>query len=281
MTAHAAPGASERRPTTPEPVLQRTMDMRPPPGVPQAAAGELACAGLPPFRYAFQPIVDVPARQIHGQEALIRGLAGEPAQEVLLSVPQRQRHRFDQYSRAAAIALAARIGYAGRLHLNFLPQSVDASSAAIRHTANAAARHGIALERIVLEVTELGAFEDPASLVFLINEYRGMGMMLAIDDFGAGYCGLNLLSQFQPDAVKIDPRLVRGIELPGPRQAVVRAILQAGNDLGVDVIAEGVQTAAEYAWLAQQGLRLYQGSLFAEPGLECLPAARFPARAGA
>ena len=99
---------------------------------------------------------------------------------------------------------------------------------------------------------------------------------MAIDDFGAGYSGLNLLADFQPDQIKLDMKLIRGIEWHGPRQAIVRAINQICLDLGIDVIAEGVETELEYAWLASQGIHLYQGYLFAKPGFESFPKVHYP-----
>jgi len=110
----------------------------------------------------------------------------------------------------------------------------------------------------------------------LMNEYRGLGVKVAIDDFGAGYSGLNLLANFQPDQIKLDMFLVRGIEGHGPRQAIVRATCQACRDLGIDVIAEGVETVEEYAWLMHAGVRLFQGYLLAKPGFESFPPVHYP-----
>ncbi|MBP7296279.1 MAG: EAL domain-containing protein, partial [Acidobacteria bacterium] len=75
----------------------------------------------------------------------------------------------------------------------------------------------------------------------------------------------------QPDFVKLDMQIVRGIESRGPRQAIVRGILRTCRDLGIDVVAEGVETPDEYAWFRSEGIELFQGFLFARPGLECLP----------
>ena len=99
---------------------------------------------------------------------------------------------------------------------------------------------------------------------------------MAIDDFGAGYSGLNLLTDFQPDQIKLDMKLIRGIEHHGPRQAIVHAIDQVCRDLGIDVIAEGVETAEEYAWLANEGVQLFQGYLFAKPAFESFPPVHYP-----
>jgi EAL domain-containing protein (putative c-di-GMP-specific phosphodiesterase class I) len=103
--------------------------------------------------------------------------------------------------------------------------------------------------------------DDAAQLGRALNAFRAQGLAISIDDFGAGYAGLNLLADFQPDSVKLDMHLVRGIDGRGPRQAIVRAILQVCVDLGIDVIAEGVETSAEYQWLLEANVRYFQGYL--------------------
>ena len=71
--------------------------------------------------------------------------------------------------------------------------------------------------------------------------------------------------------VKLDMKLVRGIESHGPRQAIVRAILQACNDLGIDLLAEGVETVDEFRWFRDEGVQYFQGYLLAKPAFEKLP----------
>ena len=176
----------------------------------------------------------------------------------------------------AAIALAVQLGLHCHLNLNLLPQGLNASDTSVTSTLAAAARHALPIDRVILEVTEGEVIADYAHLGRQLNEFRSMGLKVAIDDFGAGYSGLNMLADFQPDQIKIDMNLVRGIEGHGPRQSIVRAIVQVCGDLGIDVIAEGVESLAEYAWFAEQGVRLFQGYLFAKPGFESLPQAQFP-----
>ncbi|MGA2779672.1 MAG: EAL domain-containing protein [Steroidobacteraceae bacterium] len=231
---------------------------------------------VPAYSYAFQPIVDTVAREVFSYEALIRGPENEPAFRVLQQVPDDLKHQFDQDSRIQAIALAARMGLKCKLNLNFLPRSLELCADAIGNTCKAAADNFLPLERIVLEVTEGEVIDDHSQFAALLNEYRGMGIKLAIDDFGAGYSGLNLLAEFQPDQVKIDMHLVRGIEKHGPRQAIVRGIAQVCADLGIDVIAEGVETMHEFRWFEDHGVRLFQGYLFAKPAFEELPLALYP-----
>jgi EAL domain-containing protein (putative c-di-GMP-specific phosphodiesterase class I) len=176
----------------------------------------------------------------------------------------------------AAIALAVQLGLNCHLNLNLLPQGIYASESAVTSTLAAAARYGLPIERVILEVTEGEVISDYAHLGRQLNQFRSMGLKVAIDDFGAGYSGLNMLADFQPDQIKIDMNLVRGIERHGPRQAIVRAVVQVCADLAIDVIAEGVESLQEYAWFAELGVRLFQGYLFAKPGFESLPRADFP-----
>jgi EAL domain-containing protein (putative c-di-GMP-specific phosphodiesterase class I) len=233
-------------------------------------------ASAPAFSYAFQPIVDTVTREVLSYEALVRGPANEPALRVLAQVPDDLKHQFDQDSRIQAITLAARIGLNCNLNLNFLPRSLELCADTIGHTCRAAADNCLPLKRIILEVNEGEVINDHSHFAALLNEYRGMGIKLAIDDFGAGYSGLNLLAEFQPDYVKIDMNLVRGIENHGPRQAIVRGIAQVCGDLGIDVIAEGVETLQEFRWFEDQGIQLFQGYLFAKPAFEAFPPAFYP-----
>lgn len=98
------------------------------------------------------------------------------------------------------------------LSINFLPNAVYRPEVCIRSTFEAARVHGFPTEKIIFEVTEGEQVQDRAHLVNIFREYRRFGFQTAIDDFGAGYAGLNLLAEYQPDLIKIDMDLVRGID---------------------------------------------------------------------
>ena len=226
--------------------------------------------------FAFQPIVDVESQKVFAYEALVRGRSNEPAASVFAALQSSELHAFDRAARVQAIKLAAALGLDTGLSLNFLPQALETMPDAISSTIDAARAAGLSERKIFLEVTEGELIRDPAGFSVTINQYRASGIHLAIDDFGAGQSGLNLLADFQPDVIKIDMHLVRSIDSKGPRQAIVRAVIQACDDLGIEVIAEGIETAPEYQWFKRAGIRLFQGYLFGRPAFECLSVPMFP-----
>ncbi|MEP6547483.1 MAG: EAL domain-containing protein [Gammaproteobacteria bacterium] len=229
------------------------------------------------FSFAYQPIVDIETRTVFAYEALVRGRANESAATVFASIAPEQLHTFDRDARVHAIGLAASLDLQAYLSLNLLPASLERLPDAIQSTIEAARRANVSIQRIFLEVTEGEIINDAASFAQRMNSYRAQGLRFAIDDFGSGYSGLNLLAEFQPDAIKLDMHLVRDIDSKGPRQAIVRAVIQVCDDLGIEVIAEGIETDAEYHWFKRIGVRLFQGYLFGRPAFEALSVPVFPA----
>lgn len=239
-------------------------------------SAETQLAVDPSFSFAFQPIVDTTAQEVVAFEALIRGEWDEPAWQVFNQVSPSHLLLFDQRARAAAVALAVRLGIDRPLHLNFVPQSLDAWPKSILATIDAARLARLPLDRIVLEVPEAAVIADRLRFAALLKDARALGIRLTIDDFGASFASLTLLDDLEPDQIKLDMRLIRTVDRPGPRQAILRAIRRACYDLKIDVIAEGVETLAEYHFLAGQKIRLFQGYLFARPAFEAFPEVHFP-----
>lgn len=231
---------------------------------------------LPKYSFAFQPIVNVTTGTIASFEALVRGENEESAYHVLQQISSKNLHQFDAMLREMAIPLAVKLGVSCNLNLNLMPGGVLDSDEAISSTITAAKKHGLSLDKITLEITETEIINDLIGFVDRINKYRGLGIKFSIDDFGAGYSGLNLLADFQPDDIKLDMSLVRDIESKGPRQAIVRGIIRTCLDLGIEIVAEGVESTSEYWWLKGEGVELFQGYLFAKPGFQHLPIAHYP-----
>jgi EAL domain-containing protein (putative c-di-GMP-specific phosphodiesterase class I) len=244
----------------------------------EAEPGCLGCTGARPldfdFAHAYQPIVDALTGDQYACEALVRGPAGEPASTVLSRVTPQNQYLFDQRCRVRAIEGAVALGLTTRLSINFLPNAVYRPEMCIRTTLAAARRTGFPIERMIFEATEGERVEDGARMQAILREYQRIGFLTAIDDFGAGWAGLNLLADFQPDLVKLDMHLVRGIDAHKPRQAIARSVARACQELGVGVIAEGVETASERDYFLSIGVRLMQGYFFARPVFGARPAVR-------
>jgi EAL domain-containing protein (putative c-di-GMP-specific phosphodiesterase class I) len=229
---------------------------------------------------AFQPIYDADADRVWGYEALVRGVDGRGAADVLAQVRPEQRYRFDQACRVKAIELASRLFPTPetlKLSINFMPNAVYEPSACLKATLRAAEAHGFPLTSIMFEFTEDEKVADTAHLTGIIDEYRKRGFTTAIDDFGAGHAGLGLLAEFQPDLLKIDMAIVRGIDTSRARQAVVAGITHIARSLDITVLAEGVETEGEYRALRDADIGLFQGYWFAKPAFEALPELRFGA----
>lgn len=223
------------------------------------------------FTMAFQPIVDLNSRTVFGYEALVRGTAGQSAGSILSQVNADNRYTFDQTIRIKAIELAKKLDLQGMLSINFLPNAVYRPETCIRATLQAASDMDFPTERIMFEVTEGEKVIDHDHLRNIFIEYKKHRFTTAIDDFGAGFAGLNLLADWQPDIIKLDMALTRNINADRVRRSLVFAIIAACRELSIRVIAEGVETPEECLTLADEGVSLFQGYLFARPGLECLP----------
>jgi EAL domain-containing protein (putative c-di-GMP-specific phosphodiesterase class I) len=227
------------------------------------------------FTMAFQPIMDLRTQRPWAYEALVRGVNGESAGSILSKVNDGNRYRFDQACRVKAIELAAGLGLLDipecRLSINFLPNAVYRAETCIRATLEAARSCNFPAQRLMFEVTEGERVEDPAHLKSIFAEYERQGFTTAIDDFGSGYSGLNLLATFQPNVLKVDMALTRGIDLDPVRSAIVEGVVLVAGRLGITLVAEGIETEGERDALLGLGIVLQQGYLFARPAVEALP----------
>jgi EAL domain-containing protein (putative c-di-GMP-specific phosphodiesterase class I) len=226
---------------------------------------------LPSFTMAFQPIVDIETSEIYAYEALVRPTGGGSAADVLSQINDQNRYSFDQACRVKAIELAAQLELNSFLSINFLPNAVYQPAACLQKTFEAAERTQFPVHRLMFEVTENEPARDIGHLQSIFREYKRHGMITAIDDFGAGHSGLNMLADFQPDVLKIDMALTRSIHADEVRTKITSAIVSLCNSLNISVIAEGIETIEEAVALRALGIHLFQGYLFARPVIEQLP----------
>ena len=225
------------------------------------------------FKMAFQPIIDVSAGRVWGYEALVRGANGESALSILDQVTEDVRYRFDQAARVMAIETAGALFQQNdlRLSINFMPNAVYEPSACIQKSLAAARRVQFPHQNLMFEFTENERMRDTGHVKRIIEAYRKFGFWTALDDFGAGYAGLGLLAQMQPDLIKIDMELLRDIHLNRAKQAIIAGIVGVARELDITVLAEGVENDQELTVLRAAGISLFQGYHFAKPALMALP----------
>ena len=214
---------------------------------------------------AFQPVVDMEQGRIVAHEALVRGLGGEGAGSVLSQLTEENLYAFDQACRVKAIEMAAALGMQQELNINFLPRAVYEPKACIRLTLEAAARTGFPLNRLTFEVTENEHMVDERHLVNIVREYQRHGFRVALDDFGTSYSGLARLVLLRPDIIKLDRALVQDCDIDRLKIAVVASMVRLGSEVGIKVVAEGVEREGEARALRNAGIRFVQGFYYARP----------------
>ena len=227
------------------------------------------------FTMAFQPIVDVSKREIFGYEALVRDKQTRTAKTILDQVNSDNCHSFDQQCRTKAIFLAKELGLQSMLSINFLPNSVYKPELCICNTIQAAELNHFPLEKIMFEVVENEKAYDLEHLKSIFEFYKIKGFRTAIDDFGTGYSSLDMLSHFIPDVIKLDIDLVTEVDKNPVKQIIAESTIDLAGKLGIQLLAEGVETLEEMRFFEQRGVALMQGFYFAKPGYECLPKVDF------
>lgn len=217
----------------------------------------------------FQPIVraDDPA-EVFAHECLLRGVAADGSlipPGLLYDTARAADLMFplDRAARLRAIRGAVESGVSGRLFINFNPTSIYDPAFCLRTTVAAIEAAGIDPSDVVFEVVE--SDEAHPDLDRISRFYRRAGFRIALDDLGAGFGSLNLLSALRPDFIKLDMQLIRGVDRDPYKADVVSQILEMARKLGVGTVAEGVETEAEFAFVRDHGADFVQGYLIARP----------------
>ncbi len=223
------------------------------------------------FSFAFQPIVNAETRRVISFEALVRGPRGESSVDVFSQLKAENMFGFDQACRLKAIHLASRLKLRRNLNINLLPFGTYQTGMNIRATLQAAVDHNFPVENIVFEITESEMLTDQRRLIDIIRMYQEFGFQTAIDDFGTGYSGLKLLIEYQPNFLKLDRNLIADIDQSEVKQAIFHGIGLICGRLGIEMMAEGIEKAAEFDWLRRAGVNYFQGFYFAPPAFEALP----------
>jgi EAL domain-containing protein (putative c-di-GMP-specific phosphodiesterase class I) len=212
---------------------------------------------------ALQPIVDPRTRAVFGYEALMR--SDEPSLPhpgAVLSAAERLDRLPDLGRRVRRAAVTAfdgaptGTGLFVNLHTrDLLDDDLYASDAPLTKIAG----------RVILEVTERSTIDDIRDVPARVRRLRDRGFRIAIDDLGAGYAGLSSFVALEPDIVKLDMSLVRGSHLSDVRQRLIASMTGLSREMGMRVVAEGVEVVEERDCVMRCGCDLLQGYLFAKP----------------
>ncbi len=219
----------------------------------------------------FQPIAhaDEPTR-IYGHEALLRGVTAEgefipPAHLFDTARAAGLMFQLDLAARRSAIANAASHQLEGALFVNFAPTAIYDPASCLKSTVAAIDSAGIARSDVVFEIVETDRAHDPAHLRRILDYYRGAGFRVALDDVGSGYSSLNLIHLLRPDVLKLDMELVRGVDADPYKARIAANLLNVATSLGIDALAEGIETQGELEWVRDHGAKYVQGFLIARP----------------
>ncbi|WP_343551384.1 diguanylate phosphodiesterase [Pantoea sp.] len=227
--------------------------------------------------FAFQPIIDPFARRVTSFEALIRTPEGGSPEAYFSAFSGDEIYLADIQSKRQAFKLARELGIGDqRLSINLLPMSLVTVPNAVDILLQEIAANGLIPQQVIVEVTENEIISRTDEFAAEVRKLKAAGISLALDDFGAGFAGLSLLSTFQPDKIKIDRQIIRDVHKSGPKQAIMHAIIKCCASLEIAVIAEGVEQAEEWMWLEAAGISQFQGYLFAHPLLNGFPAVAWP-----
>lgn len=223
------------------------------------------------LRYAFQPIVRFSDGVLYGFEALLRGWeeAGFGSihevfdrafeDDLLYALDLRLREKAVR-KLAAAEAGRAKLFYNVDNRLLVMPDYAPGSTAALAEAA------GLSASRIVVELSERHDPGDEDRFDGILESYKRQGFRVALDDFGSGFAGLKLLYRADPDIVKIDRHFVSGSAGDPRKAAFLQKIVDLAHLMGVEVVAEGIETAEEYRICAGAGCDYAQGFYIARPG---------------
>ncbi|MBW2461351.1 MAG: EAL domain-containing protein [Deltaproteobacteria bacterium] len=209
----------------------------------------------------YQPIVSFSGRSIFGYEALVRSREQELPHPGALFEAAEQLNRVDDLGhKIRSIAPAPAANLPGMLFLNLHPEDLSderlyAEDSEICQMA----------DHVVLEITERASLDGVPNARVQIARLRSLGFRVAVDDLGAGYAGLTSFAMLEPDVAKLDMGIVRDVDTLPTKQKLVHSMADLCRDMGIALVAEGVETEDELRCLVELGCDLFQGYYFGRP----------------
>lgn len=229
--------------------------------------------------FAFQPMVDPFAQKILSTEALLRTPGGDSTAAYFAGLSGKALYEADLNSKKVAFAMANSLKLGEQsISVNLLPMTLVMVPDAVGFLLREIQTNGLVPEQVTVEFTESEVISRIDEFTDGIRQLKAAGISVAIDHFGAGFGGLLLLSQFQPDRIKINRELIKDVHKSGPRQAIIQAIIKCCASLEISISAVGVEKTEEWMWLESAGISHFQGNLFARAQLSGISAVAWPER---
>ncbi|WP_291440155.1 GGDEF domain-containing protein [Desulfovibrio sp.] len=216
-----------------------------------------------------QPVVSLRDSSVLGYEALGRGPVGSPLgnPEALINAALRHGRmlELEHLFRYSALRAARQLAPGIRLFLNVNPNIIQDPHFGVGFTKEYLTRFAISAEDIVFEITERESVDNLRGFKKIIEHYKAQNYKISIDDAGAGYSGLNLISDVQPHFIKLDMCLIRGVDKDLTRQALIKSMQDFAALTNTRIIAEGIETEEELATLISFDVPYGQGYFIQRP----------------
>jgi diguanylate cyclase (GGDEF)-like protein len=226
-------------------------------------------------RAVYQPIVNLRAGAVFAWEALTRGPHASALESptMLFDVAEEAGAIFalEKICREAAIRGFSRREHGAKLFCNVHPRTLLDPQFTPGETRRLLDKYGMEPRDVVLEITERHSVKDFNLFHRTLAHYRDAGYGVAVDDVGTGYSGLVSIAEIQPDFMKIDMSLVRGIDANPVKRALIETLLTFSEKIGCRIVAEGIETEAELACLIRLGVHFGQGFFLGRPAYPPAP----------
>ncbi|WP_366248692.1 EAL domain-containing protein [Terribacillus aidingensis] len=226
------------------------------------------------FQSFLQPIVSMKNEEIFGFEHLLRADKREASPAALFNFAAEAglTSMLDQRARKTAVRKRAQeaIPVGVKSFINFLPSTIYNPDFCLRQTFHTVEQYGVDPKDLVFEVVETEKLDDVARLKRIFKRYKQEGMMVALDDVGAGYSTLELLKELEPDFVKIDRAYISYCDSDTQKQEFLYKVMDVARLLGTEVLAEGIERQEELSFCKQIGMDLAQGYFIGKPSTEAV-----------
>ena len=223
----------------------------------------------PRLTSVYQPLIDLRSGQIMGWEALARGPREShfAKPDIIFNFAEEVGRLFhiERTCRESAIRGLGGLGPGQKLFLNIHPRTMSDPSFKSGETRRLLERYGLTPENVVFEITERHTIRNFALFHRTLDHYRSQGYLVAVDDAGTGYSGLDRIATLRPEFIKVDMSLIRGVEANPVQQALIETMVSFADRIGSQIVAEGIETETELSSLIAMGVHYGQGFFLARP----------------